>query len=545
MQEKKPTNTTKPTEAIEVSPEEEASILSSIKLEASSFVPDKLQDVLKAAEVQEETVTPKEEAMILASVQVESKAFVPDDFTKIAEATGTVQIPHDQESLAIHEKVKNEGAEIVPDVEDTVLAETGTKKKHWSLGASFKKHWIPWVSGLATVAASIAVVAVIATTNKTTAVTLAYVSVDVQSASSYNNTSVSAVKQAETSTTINSYIPSFSFIANGKNIAKASTLSADNYSASLVKAKITSITDQEAPSFITDKLLLNSYNLGYLETKQAGLNNHITVTITSNSSTYLANYKDSYTAAITKYLSDKNISAKLDINTTEDNASDYLSGLSEEKSQKVIKACALLTNDNVNDANRETYLKALAKEDDTLLDNLISALTACSSSTLSDQALTDIRSGISLAYLRYINGYTLDSTEKASNLQMKLAYKAYLLPWARTAFSPRAGEFLNDNSYYIISNADFEKIAATRPYANIDIDRFNTPEEALSVFFHIRDLINAETTDVEDFDSLLTSVKMRAEQYGHEPGAFPDEHGHDDGDHGGPGGHDGDWDGGW
>jgi hypothetical protein len=541
MKEKRqePNNLTDAQKDITVSPEEEASLLSSLKAEGASFVPDKLAGIMRKAGVEQTAVSAKDEADILSAVKKEGSSFVPNDLLAIQKATGTVPVPADQESLAIHEKVKNEGDEIVKNAEPAVFAKTGVRRR-WSFGASFKAHKLSWIGGFATGAAAIALAVSLSVINNKSQATLAYVSVSVESASSYNNNSTSGLSllASGTSATVNSYTPSFSFVTDGKNIAKANTLSANNYSATLVKAKIASVTDVAAPSLIAEKLLPPSYDLGYLETKEKNLPNSITITIHSDNASFAGKYQSSYKDAINKYLTANKIYAEVTFKAEEDSSlSSYTNELSSEKAAKVLKAYGFISNDGADTTNKEVYLAALAKEDDDILDELLNAFSATASSALSDEAMSSVHDGISLAYLRYINGYKLDFSENTSSLQAALAMRAYLLPWESRQHSFNPSEYMDDNAYYINSNPSWESLAVG--YVAGMANHIDNTQKALSVYYRIRDQIMASSNTQDSFKSLLYGVAERATNF-RDRGAFPDDRDYDDGrhDHGEPGG---DW----
>lgn len=546
----------------EVTAAEEKSILAALKMESSSFVPDKLDSIMKEAGVKASTVSAHEEKKILSSIKSEANSFVPDGLLAVQQATGTVALPTDQESLAIHEKVKNEGAAFVKEAEPKVLKETGTKKR-WSFAASFKAHKVSWIGGalLTGTAAAVAVGILLPNNTPTTTVNaLAYVSVSVESASSYAKSSATSPAYDETATlsaasTANTYIPSFSFVANNKNLAKKDSLSADNYSATLVKAKIATISaDISAPELIASKILPPSYDLGYLETKDKTLRNNITITIRSDDASFATNYQQSYQDAVNAYLNTNKIYADVTFATSTDTtASDYLSGLSEEKAQKVVKAYGFLSNNGVDDTNKDLFMKALAKEDDEALDGLIEAFNAVASTPLSEEALSSVHDGITLSYYRYITGYKLDTKETANRLKKAFVRHfqniASLFPWSMPN-PDDLDEFFDDDSYYINANAALEGKATT--YAEGLADNMRNAGDVLSVYFRIRDLINASTNNANKFEDLMDSVTERVSRFAKDgnEGAFPDgdEHDHGGHDHGngnqgdgwGDGG--GDWD---
>jgi hypothetical protein len=72
------------------------------------------------------------------ALEGETSSFVPNDLGAVKKATGTYNPYLDQEALATQEKIHNEGAEVVPNVEKKVYEETGAKK-HFSFGRLFQK----------------------------------------------------------------------------------------------------------------------------------------------------------------------------------------------------------------------------------------------------------------------------------------------------------------------------------------------------------------------------------------------------------------------
>src|SRR5574344_1706012 len=254
-----------------VAPEEEKEMKGLLKEEAASFVPDKLQDVMKAAGISN-AVSEKEEEDLIKALEGETKAFVPNDLGAVKKATGTYNPYLDQEALATQEKLHNEGADVVPNVEDKVYKETGAKK-HFSFGAYFKKHWIPLTSGVAVAAAAIAVIAIVPNLVKQTSASTTYVSVTITPASSLlTTTGVSGLvsttldeadAQAGTSYSLNRYTPSWSFVADAANLVKASTFTPMNYSGKLLESNYNlSIAEGITAYEATAKLIPPSYQGG-------------------------------------------------------------------------------------------------------------------------------------------------------------------------------------------------------------------------------------------------------------------------------------------
>ncbi|MCI1245419.1 MAG: hypothetical protein LKG11_05700 [Bacilli bacterium] len=546
---KEPSNLTDGFERIELTPEDEKSILSSIKLESASFVPDKLEAIIKETIIKIEVLPAKEEKAILSSLNREGAAFVPNRLLAIQKATGVVPLPSDQESLAIHEKVKNEGEALAKKSESTVFQKTGTKRR-WSFPATFRSNKIPWVGLVATTAASIALTIGLVSDDGDKALgTIAYVSLSVESASGYNaNANRASIGECESGyvpNSANTYIPTFSFVTDGRNVAKANTISANNYSATLVKKKIGVISsDIEASSLIANKLLPSSYDLGYLETKNNKLRNNITVNVYCGNPDFVANYENRYQNAINAYLSENKIYSDVTFETASDSSiGAFINDVDSRKAERIVKAYSFLSDNGAND-EWKTCLGALAKEDDDVLDALIDAFTATASSQLSDRALENVHDGIALAYYRYITDYSLAETEDAKKLQEALAKQlrhiASMLPWAQSGGFERQKSNLKDDSYYVISNGEWEGAASA--YQEGMVSGIANQGDALAIFFHIRDLIMANVEDAGDFVDIMRKVSKRSRDFGTHAGAFPDDGEHDGGYHDhGNGNQGGDW----
>jgi hypothetical protein len=219
----KESNNLKPTNRLdsslpEVSPSEEKEIISKLNAEAYAFVPDKLLDIMAACHL-DASVAPADEAEIISALEGESQAFTTHSLSSIQKATNTYNPSLDTASLALNEKVKNEGADIVPNVEDEVYEKTGARR-HFS----FKKHWIAWTSGMLVGAASIAMVVMVTNGTFATSAEGTYVSVTVTPAS-YASTQTSIAyaynsASSTTTTSMNSYTPKWSFSADASNLVQ-------------------------------------------------------------------------------------------------------------------------------------------------------------------------------------------------------------------------------------------------------------------------------------------------------------------------------------
>jgi hypothetical protein len=221
-------NSPKTDETPDLTKEQEAKILFSLRNEASRFVPDRLLAIFKACQI-DPAIDEKSEKTLIAALQ--SSKFAPNALPLIEKATGTFDPLRDNENLTLTVKVRNEGGEIVPNIEDKVYRETGVKK-HFSFSAFLRSHWLPLVGGTAAVALTLsAVAAVLANSGASTvAASGTYITVSVTPAS---HSAADEAYDAEDALSgdVNNYEPSWSFLADSHNLV--SSYSCDNYSATL------------------------------------------------------------------------------------------------------------------------------------------------------------------------------------------------------------------------------------------------------------------------------------------------------------------------
>lgn len=516
-----------------VAPEEEKEMKGLLKEEAASFVPDKLQDVMKAAGISN-ALTEKDQEDLIKALEGETAAFVPNDLGAVKKATGTYNPYLDQEALATQEKLHNEGADVVPDVEDKVYKETGAKK-HFSFGAYFKKHWIPLTSGFAVAAAAVAVIAVVPNFVKQTSASATYVSVTITPASSLltttgmaglvsTTTEEAAAPTGGTSYTLNRYTPSWSFVADSKNLVKASTFTPMNYSGKLLKNNYDfSISDGITADVATAKLIPPSYQGGYLQNVQQNnqpVYNKITINVFSTDSAYLANYKTKYESALSSALTANQVYANVNFNVV--NLSDEFAGVSSDEAKKILNICASI-NEALSSNQTQLTVASLKKEDSQIIDALDAVLNDAASAQMTARGLTALKQGLALA----LSGTTSTLTEqKYKDLIDEIKYYVRSLPWCY-GNEDQIRSLLTDEGYFLVGEAI----------------RGTDSRDGWKLFTDARDYIIANRTkSVEDFVALLSKTDALVKK-----NAMPDGYSNekpDDGmhQHGDPG--PGDWHGG-
>lgn len=494
----------------EVTPEEEKAILSSLKMEASSFVPDKLESVMKAT-AKEEPLSQQDQEEIVKALEGEGQAFVPNDLAAIQKATGTYNPYYSQEDLAVKEKVKNEGTDVVPDVEKDVFEKTGAKK-HFS----FKKHWVAWASGTLVAAASIATIVVLSSKTAASLASGTYVSVTMQPASSVSlNTSALL---AYSTANVNTNCPSWSFVADQSNYVSA--LTPDNYSAKLVDY---SLSQKSLAYAVTSDLVSHSYNKGYLETIDPSLRNKIVINVYSTDANYGTNNSAKFKDAINSSLTNNHIYADVTFNVVD--ISSDLANVKQEEAQDII--------DVYNSFSESVSFKDLESDyADGVVPALHTILKSAGTAQLSPLALKAFKEGLLLSYLAYQKqGKPSITAAEASDLRDVLIANPGL-PWANFENHNAVINGLKKDAYYVIGDS----------IAGNDTDhKFHWPE-----FAKLRSyLLCTRESNTKDYLTFLGEVQALADLSQNATGyiadgynnARPDDGKHQHGD--GPNNHEG------
>ena len=446
------------------------------------------------------------EKEIISLIQKEASSFVPNDLTAIEKATGTFNPFKERDDLTITEIFHNEGADIVPNLQNKIMAKAGVKKS-FSFNRFVRNHLTAIVlSGLVVVGGITAGFFVSGSdTASLGAADGTLVSVSFQSASSYYSDD-EGVNYSYNNREINNYIPTFTFqVQNEDNLALKDTLSPCNYSASLISQSqttaFTSLTNEKAPAFLS-RLIKPTYDQGYLEAVDATRANNITITVISSMKDYLSTYQNDYLSSINETLSD----SKYNINTYAkvkfvDASSTFakLSNVGKEKARQIALAYWLYDVNGTANLNADS----LYDEDDGVLASLIGAASAIRKAPLSPMAMNNAISGTAKAYSNYKNGVAALPGDM-KELKNKMVEYSSFLPWASTQRETIKQSLLT-NSYYLVADDDIDKELPSYT----ENMRVHDGATSLSYFFHVRDKI-ISGLDYSSLTNLLNEVKTTA-----------------------------------
>lgn len=469
----------------EVSPEEEKEILTSLKLEAAHFIPDQLLSIMKACGLAAE-ITPDDENIVRA-LEGESQAFVPHDLGAVKKATGTFNPYLDQEALATQEKLHNEGAEIVPNVEKKVYAETGAKK-HFSFVDYFHKHWIGLTSGVAVAAAALAVIIVVPNVTNQTVASGTYVAMTITPASyaASRTGSLSAYSSSSVSY-YNQYQPSWEFSADTSNIL-TKDVTPVNYSAKLVGATITSGTKA---SEAAAKLISPSYSNGYLQNIDRTTYNQITITVLSTDANYGSKYSDEYKKALNTALSDNQVYAQVQMNVV--SLSDSLKGVDSSTAAKIVRLYA-----EMNPVNSAVTLDALKAKKAEYLTAVSDVLNAASTAAITPRGLTALKEGLALTLIG-VDPKSVPAKSDYETMRRTLIDHAGALPWGSNTQRETIQRNLSNDAYYVVGDSiagtdttiyEWQCFTKIRSYI---ISHADTTAEMVSLLGKVKDLVNALT----------------------------------------------------
>lgn len=471
-----------------------------------------------------------DEKEILSLIKEEASSFVPNDLSAIEKATGTFNPFKERSDLTITEMFHNEGVEIVPNLKNQIMQKAGVKTT-FSFSRFVRSHLTSIILTTVVVAGGLtAGILISGSENTLGAADGTLVSVSFQSASSYELQKGEALYSYDAaSSKVNNYIPTFAFqVQNKNNLALKDTLSPCNYSASLISKNesklFTSFSDEKAPSFLS-RLLKPTYEQGYLEAVDGTRNNNITITVISSDQNYLSNYQDDYLKEINDALSDDENSihtyAKVEFVDASSHVANF-SNMGKDKAKSIAMAYWLY---QVN-GNPTISFNTLCQEDETIVNSLAVSATAVRSAPLSPKAMDNAISGAAKAYADYKAGKQ-PCGEVIDSLKQKMIENFSCLPWSQSSDSETLKKCLLTNAYYLISD---DRLEQNLPTYSPDM-RIHDGATALSFFFHTRDAI----TSGLNFNSLLKlldEVKNAASQSSSPfPDGFQGEMGKDGGGH--------------
>ncbi len=495
---KRPENSPKTDETAELTPEQEAKILFSLRSEASSFVPDKLLDALKACHVETSLDEKSEKAIVMA---LQESKFAPNELPFIEKATGAFDPLKDKENFALTVKVRNEGAEIVPNVEDKIYKETGVKK-HFSFASFLKSHWLPLASGTAALALTISAVAVVLSSSSSAAINGTYITVSLVPAS---HAVTSACEDEETfSSKVNNYEPSWSFSADSQNVISA--YSCDNHSATLaLKNYEPAFASKKAYEAISD-LVTPAHINGYLETKDPEAKNVINITATSTDSAYGNTYSSAYESALDAALTKSSNKIYAVINFAVISIDkESLRGLSAKMAGTVASLYSSFHGLKAKDA---VTLRELKESNSEVLTTLEAAVNAGKEAKLSGKGLAAFKAGLAKSYHLYRHNETPAYTaSQIEEMRHELINDVSAVPWFCESRSQLEGLLQND-AYFIMDD---------------DLGFSEDQDSSWYLYAQIRDyILKTKTMGTDSYVQYLNEVKALAANGKESTGYLPD-----------------------
>ncbi|MBR5990501.1 MAG: hypothetical protein IK034_01530, partial [Bacilli bacterium] len=352
----------------ELSPEQEKEILSLIKAEASSFVPDKLLSVLKACGIESE-VSEEDEAFVLGMLK--GNSFVPDDKAALEKTTGVIAPDLKKDEKALTRRMRREANAFVPNKKREIYNKTGLKE-HFSFARFMKKNWAFVGAGAAAIA-GISIGANAYLNNREI----------VNAASSYINVSITPSTcevqapmrgyEGTSEAQSNNYKPSWGMSADNKNLV--TDVKANNYSANLVAVSSANLLEKSAYQAVAD-LINPCYEKGYLEAVNKDSLNTITIDIVSTIDNYADIYEESFKEALNSALQRDRVYANVEFNVFR---IDTLVRTDHLKMGKISKIYSTF--------NRDVDVKVIADYSEELINNLDAAISSTALARLSEVGL--------------------------------------------------------------------------------------------------------------------------------------------------------------
>ncbi len=479
----------------ELSPEQEKEILSLIKAEASSFVPDKLLSVLKACGIESE-VSEEDEAFVLGMLK--GNSFVPDDKAALEKTTGIVTPDLKKDEKALTRRMRREASAFVPNKKHEIYSKTGLKE-HFSFSRFMKKNWAFVGAGAAAIA-GLSIGANAYLNNREI----------VNAASSYINVSITPSTcdvqapmrgyEGTSEAQANNYKPSWGMSADNKNLV--TDVKANNYSANLVAVRSDNLLEKSAYQAVAD-LINPCYEKGYLEAVDKASLNTITIDIVSTIDNYADVYEDSFKQALNSALQKDRVYANVEFNVFKIDTlvrSDHL------KMSKISKIYSTF--------NREVDPSIIANCNEETISNLESAIDSTALARLSELGLKHLTEGIKETFLSFIGAKQITSSISESEFkQMReelASHSWFLRQYFGTEDVDKLYDSFNDDSGAIYIS---------------DLNKFMMDENPMlkDLYKEVRNYILAKATETEeDFSNYLLSVSKYAESAQKSTGYFPD-----------------------
>ena len=479
----------------ELSPEQEKEILSLIKAEASSFVPDKLLSVLKACGIESE-VSQEDEAFVLGMLK--GNSFVPDDKAALEKTTGVIAPDLKKDEKALTRRMRREANAFVPNKKREIYNKTGLKE-HFSFARFMKKNWAFVGAGAAAIA-GLSIGANAYLNNREI----------VNAASSYINVSITPSTcevqapmrgyEGTSEAQSNNYKPSWGMSADNKNLV--TDVKANNYSANLVAVSSANLLEKSAYQAVAD-LINPCYEKGYLEAVNKDSLNTITIDIVSTIDNYADIYEESFKEALNSALQRDRVYANVEFNVFR---IDTLVRTDHLKMGKISKIYSTF--------NRDVDVKVIADYSEELINNLDAAISSTALARLSEAGLNYLTDGIKETFLSFTGEKQIKSSLAPEEFDMcrnELASQAWRLRnYFGTEDVEKLSQFLSDDSGAIYIS---------------DLNKFMMDENPMlkDLYKEVRNYVLAKATETEqDYNSFLQSVSKHAESAQKSTGYFPD-----------------------
>ena len=479
----------------ELSPEQEKEILSLVKAEASSFVPDKLLSILKACGIESE-VSEEDEAFVLGMLK--GNSFVPDDKAALEKTTGVITPDLKKDEKALTRRMRREANTFVPNKKREIYDKTGLKE-HFSFARFMKKNWAFVGAGAAAIA-GLSIGANVYLNNRDI----------VNAASSYINVSITPSTcevqapmrgyEGTSEAQSNNYKPSWGMSADNNNLV--TDVKANNYSANLVAVSSANLLEKSAYQAVAD-LINPCYEKGYLEAVNKDSLNTITIDIVSTIDNYADIYEENFKEALNSALQRDRVYANVEFNVFR---IDTLVRTDHLKMGKISKIYSTF--------NRDVDVKVIADYSEELINNLDEAISSTALARLSETGLKTLTEGIKETFLSFTGAKQIKSSLTPEEFEMcrnELASQAWRLRnYFGTEDVDKLFQFLSDENGAVYIS---------------DLNKFMMDENPMfkDLYKEVRNYILAKATETEqDYNNFLQSVSKHAESAQKSTGYFPD-----------------------
>ncbi len=474
---------------------EEAELLSLLRGEAYAFIPDRLSSVLRSCGVIGSDGQNGEKNEIIAAIRGEP--FAPNLLPSIEKEIGIFDPFRNHYAIALTEKMRNEGRDIVPNVKKQVYERTGLRPR-FSLRHPLDGRLIAF-GLLGTIGLGLGSAALLSGLSAEP-VAASYITVSVTPASF---AAVESESQSSSSgfspNAINGFQPSWGFAADETNIV--TSFSYANRSAWLALQSGTfAPVGKNACEAIPD-LIPPAHANGYLETDDKTKRNIIRISVFTTDDSYEAKYSANYAEALDAALrsADNRIYARIYFSAQAIDGRN-LRGFAKEPGLPIGLYSAFCDNDG----SVGLTLEEIEEGKMDVLRPLRDAVDAGQRAKLSDMALRGLKRGLAESYRLYLNPTKPNATEEeVAAWRAELKEASGSIPWLR---GDDALSLIDQDAYYIMGG---------------DIGFGGT--ETWGLYAKIRDyVLKKRTADQTSYIAYLKEIGELAEKGQESTGYLPD-----------------------